>query len=96
MDVSIPEDGSIEISMKSYRAEAIKASPDEIITDVATPVAPHLFEVNEDCEKLEEFKRKLQHKIVTKLLYVATKGRPDIYVAIAFLTFRGAVANIND
>ena len=58
--------------------------PEPLDKEVSTPTAKHLFEVNPNCEKISEHDRKLLHSIVAKLLYVATKGRPDIYLSIAF------------
>ena len=48
----------------------------------------NLFVVDEDCKKLDSVKAKAFHNIVTKALYVMKRARPDISVAIAFLTTR--------
>ena len=52
--------------------------------------------MNENCERLPEEKRQILHSIVAKLLYVATKDRPDIYLPIAFLTSRVSRADTDD
>lgn len=44
--------------------------------------------VDEDCKKLNKVKAKAFHNIVTKALYIMKRARPDISVAIAFLTTR--------
>ena len=44
--------------------------------------------VNEDCKKLSPVKAKAFHNIVARALYVMKRARPDISVAIAFLTTR--------
>lgn len=43
-----------------------------------TPAARHLFEINEECGKLNEERRKMFHSIFAKLLWVGKKARPDI------------------
>ena len=54
-----------------------------------TSAAPeNLFVIDEDCKKLDPVKAKTFHNIVAKALYVMKRARPDISVAIAFLTTR--------
>ena len=96
MDIEYPGNKTVEITMKSYLKEAIEMFPEEINDEVTTPAAPHLFEVNESCKKLPESKRKILHQIVAKLLYVSTKARPDIHIAISFLTSRVSRADEDD
>ena len=96
MDIEFPGNGTVEIGMKHYLEEALEAFPDEVSGNSTSPPAKHLFDVNEECEPLFESRRKILHSIVAKLLYVATKGRPDIYVPIAFLTSRVSKATTYD
>ena len=86
----------VKISMKHYLEEAIEAFLDHLTDDVHTPAASHLFNVNPTSEKLPEEKRQILHSIVAKLLYVATKGHPDIYLPIVFLTSRVSRADVDD
>jgi hypothetical protein len=52
-----------------------------------TSAAPdNLFVVNEDCEKLSNKAAAAFHTIMAKALYVTKRARPDISLAIAFLT----------
>ena len=82
--------------MKSYLEEAVEMFPDELTKDITSPAVEYIFDVNHECQKLPETKRELFHKIVAKLLYVTWKGRPDILVAISFLTLRVRCADNND
>ena len=93
MDIEFPGNDTVEIGMKHYLNEALDAFPDEIKSTSTSPAAEYLFEVDEECELLPECHRKILHSIVAKLLYVATKGRPDLYVPIVFLTSRVSKAN---
>ena len=61
-----------------------------------TPTALHLFEVNFECIKLDEKTTEKFHSIVAKLLFVSHRGRPDILVAIAFLTTRTSKEDQDD
>jgi hypothetical protein len=51
-----------------------------------TAAPKDLFEVNEECEALQDADRESFHKVVAKSLYVAKRARPDINTAILFLT----------
>ena len=96
MDLHFPGNGTVEISMRHYLEEALEMFPSELTGNVNSPAADYLFEVNQKCEKLPEARRQLLHSIVAKLLYVANKGRPDIYVPVAFLCSRVAIADNDD
>ena len=96
MDIECPGNGTVEIGMKHYLDEALEAFPDEITGTATSPAAEHLFDVDDTCEPLPESRRKILNSIVAKLLYVATKGRPDLYVPIAFLTSRVSKATTDD
>lgn len=54
-----------------------------------TPAANHLFEVNENAEKLDEDKSTLFHHLVAKSLYISKRARPEIQLTkVAYLTTR--------
>ena len=90
------EDGSVAIGAESYITEAIDEFPEVIDTRFRTPAARHLFEINEECERLEEETRKVFHSIFAKLLWVGKKARPDILVALSFLGKRTESADLDD
>ena len=46
----------------------------------------HIFDVREDCTKLEETEAMLFHNCVTKLLFVTKQARPYIQTSVTFLT----------
>jgi hypothetical protein len=88
--------GKVEISMDSYLREAIEAFPEEIKDKVASPAADHLYTVNENGKRLPEDRRECFHHIVAKLLFVATRARPDLQLTISFLTSRCSKADEDD
>ncbi len=62
-----------------------------------TSAAPdNLLVVNEDCKKLSGEAAAAFHTIVAKALYVNKRPRPDVSLAIAFLTTRVRSPNIED
>jgi hypothetical protein len=60
-------------------------------------VAPNdLFIVNKDAEKLSEEGTMAFHNLVAKMLYVSKRDRPDVSMAIAFLTTRVRAPDVDD
>ncbi len=60
----------------------------------ATP--DNLFVVNEDCEMVSVAALVAFNMVVAKTLYVAKRARPDMSLAIAFLTTRVRVLDTDD
>ena len=79
--------------MIDYLIEFIADFGEECSTVVATPAGNHIFESNPDCPELTEATRKKIHRIVTKLLFVAMRARPDIQVPVSYLTSRVTVTH---
>jgi hypothetical protein len=55
-----------------------------------------LFIINKDTEKLSEEGATAFHDLVAKTLYVSKHARPDVSMAIAFLTTRVRAPDIDD
>ena len=81
-------DSSVIINMKDYLKEAIEEFEIDYKKTVNSPAATYLFEVNENQTQLDDERKKLFHQITAKLLFVSKCGRPDIQVAMSFLTTR--------
>ena len=97
MDLNFTHLGKVKVRMKGYIEEAIQAFPDELSTRAPkTPAADHIFEVNPDGVPIDQEKKIIFHHIVAKLLFVSTRGRPDIQVPISFLTSRVAKPTEDD
>jgi hypothetical protein len=84
------EDATVSASMKTYLEEAISESELQITKLAATPAKKYLFEIDETLPVLDKREAEVFHSIVAKLLYVATRARPDILLAISFLCKRVA------
>jgi hypothetical protein len=89
LDYTVP--GQVKITMLDYVNEILaafnKAEPKGGGTK--TSAAPDsLFKVDEDCDKLAQYKAVEFHNLVAKTLYATKRARPDTCTAIAFLTTR--------
>ena len=96
MDIYFPGDGTVDIDMSPYLQEALDDFPDIIDRIVTSPAANHIFDIDPTSPKLSEEKREKLHSIVAKLLFVSTRGRPDIHLPISFLTSRCTKADEDD
>jgi hypothetical protein len=78
--------GECKVSMCDYVGDAI----DEygITGSRATPAGEGLFDIDEESPSLSEDMKVAFHSRVAKMLYVATRCRPDILLAESFLTSR--------
>jgi hypothetical protein len=71
--------------------------PSDMCGMANTPAASHLLQINnENPTLLEAKKREIFHTLVTKLLYLAKRGCPDIMLAISFLCTRVKNPDIDD
>ena len=61
-----------------------------------TPARKDLFNVDEEAPSLGKERADIFHSIVAKLLYVSTRGRMDILLAIGFLCTRVARCTTED
>jgi hypothetical protein len=80
------ENGMVSVSMKSYLEESIQESGMlKFLKTAATPAKKDIFDITEESEVLENKEPEVFHSIVANLLYVATRARPDLLLAISFL-----------
>jgi hypothetical protein len=63
---------------------------------IATAAPDDLFRVDEDAIKLDQGLAKAFHHITAKSIYVTKRARPDISLAVAFLTTRVKGPDIDD
>ena len=89
-------DKAVEFDMRHHLEEALEIFTGDTGKNVNSPVAVHLFEVDESCEKLNEKDAALFHSTAAKLLFISKRARRDIMVAVAFLTTRVNKSDKND
>ena len=88
MNITIRKDKKVQIEMKDQVKETILAFDEDVTTSATTTAALHLFDINNDCPKLDEARSDNFHHVVAKLLYLSKRARPDIETAVAFLCTR--------
>jgi N-acetylmuramoyl-L-alanine amidase len=94
MSVDFREKGLVKISMIDLIDEVLEDCP--VDKSANSPAAGHLFEINPECPKLSDREREFFHSLVAKLLYIAKRGRPDILLAVIFLTTRVKQPDLDD
>ena len=86
MEINYMTPGKVQFSMDQY-IYLIAECPDTLMKSSSmTPTANHLFEINEDCPKLNPEDAILFHH--AKLLYLCKRTQPDIQLAVSFLMTR--------
>jgi hypothetical protein len=88
MDIEFLPDKKVTISMKRYLKEARDASHLGICRHATTPAAKTLFDVDAASPPLPTDEATIFHRVVSQLLYVGLRGRPDLLVALCFLSTR--------
>ena len=85
-----------EITMRDYLEEAIAESGLDIKRTAASPARRDLFELCDKSEALSKSEAESFHHVVAKLLYVDTRARGDILLAIIFLCTRASKSTKQD
>ena len=63
---------------------------------IATAAPDDLLKVNDDTMQLDQARAKVFHNLTAKMIYVTKRARPDISLAVAFLTTRVKGPDIDD
>ena len=88
MHIKYLGDGTATIHMPSYIQEAIDESGLDVTTNVSSPCASTLLVVDPKSPLLPVTRARRFHSIVAKLIYVGTRARTDILLALSFLCGR--------
>ena len=83
--------GVCTVSMKGY----IDSLLEGVSARATSPATEHLFSVRE-CQLLSDSERKWFHMRVAKFLYLAKRIRPDLLVAVSFLSTRVQAPDVDD
>ena len=78
MKVKLSKGKLVELSMTKQFEEAIEIFGSICGYGVKTPGVPHLWELNENAERLDTKNSKIFHSVASKILYVTKQKRPDI------------------
>ncbi len=84
--------------MIPYLKKVILDFPKIIKGKAAMPVADHLFQIRDekDAKPLEEERSLAFHHTIAQLLFMVTRARRDIQIAVAFLTTQGKTPDKDD
>ena len=85
MNMEFHDDGRVSVEMKDQILEALDMFGEEVDMRVTSPAPRHLFDVDDNCEKLSSRKADIFHSVTAKLLYIMKRSRPDIETAISSL-----------
>jgi hypothetical protein len=96
MHITYNADGTADIIMRDYLEEAIAESGLEIMRTAATPAKRDLFDIDAQATPLTTKESETFHSVVAKLLYVATRARTDILLAVSFLCTRVSKSTVED
>jgi hypothetical protein len=96
MDITFNKDGTASITMPTYIQEAIDGYGIESQHHAPTPCAGSLFDIDPKSPRLSPQRSALFHSMVAKLLYVGTRTRTDILLALSFLCSRVTCPTIQD
>ena len=110
MSIDFSKKGITSVSMTDYVKDIVSSwdkASDKLEADgfktkfrkqsgEPTAAPSNLFTVDDDSVKLSEGQKGTFHTIVAKALFVAKRARPDIAVAIAFLTTRVRDPDVQD
>ena len=78
--------GEVTIDHINYLRLVIAEMPPEMEGANATPAANHLFKVDPESPLLDDDRRVTYHRLTMQLHHVSQRARPDILVAVAFLS----------
>jgi hypothetical protein len=84
---------TVQVTMEGYVEDLLKDSA--VQGTVLTPATDQLFDVRES-PALNEADKSRFHTLVAKLLYLAKRSRPDILLAVSFLTTRVTCSTVDD
>jgi hypothetical protein len=94
MQFTFKDDGTLNIDMTKYINDLLNEY--NIEGTANTPAANYLFDVMDTSPALDNVNKELFHTLTAKLLYLSKRSRPDILLAVSYLTTRVNNPNISD
>ena len=88
MTIDYSTEGKVRFSMIDYVEGMLEELPDDMSGESVTPASNYLFEVDDECEKLDAETADMFHHNTATLLFLCKRARPDIQPAVAFLCTR--------
>jgi hypothetical protein len=90
VDLEFNDGGTLDVLMVNYLKNVIAEFTEMITGKAAMPADDHLFTVRDkkEARALKEERALVFHHTVAQLLFMLTRARRDIQMAVAFLTMR--------
>ena len=87
--IDFSEPGEVVFLMLDYVQRLLDEVPNDLLKGSSTsPASNYLFNVNDNCKKLDPSTAILYHHIVAQLLYLGKRTRPYLLLDIWFLCTR--------
>jgi hypothetical protein len=81
-------EGECAVSMAGFVNDLLHDAGVPENSSAPTPASNNLFTIRENCKKLDQSKSEIFHSLTAKILYLAKRVRPDLLVAVSFLSTR--------
>ena len=88
MTIDYSDKGKVKFTMIDYIKGMLDELPGDMEGTVTTPASSHLFDVNDNAEKLYDAMGEMFHHNTAKLPFLCQHAWPDIQPALAFLSTR--------
>ena len=86
MALYFSEDGKFIFDIEGYLDKILSGLPEDMNGMATTPVSDSMFKTRDNARKLNKEKTALLHHVTAQILITAQRGRPDLKMAIYFLT----------
>ena len=88
--------GVLEVDMSDYIQVILQDAPTNLRGTSMVPAAKHLFTIRRDAPKINPQEQEIFHHLTMQLMYLSQRGRPDIRIAVAFLSLQVANPDHDD
>lgn len=96
MTLDFIKEGSVVVSMHDYVQRPLNEAPEKFEVEEPSPAGVHLFNVDDSSDKLSEQHAIAFHHLVAKCVFLCKRSRPDLKLAVGFLTTRVKSPDFHD
>jgi hypothetical protein len=86
MTIDYSEKGKVKFLMPDYVNGILEEAPMDMAGMDVTPASSNLFTIRKTTDKLDDERAMMYHHLTAKMLYLCKRARPDLQMAISFLT----------
>jgi hypothetical protein len=88
MVIDFTRKGEVSLDMQKHIQDILETGTTDMKGRAETPASSHLFQTRLEATRLEPKDGDLFRTLIAKILYVAGRSRPDLKLALSFLTTR--------